>query len=283
MFENFCIAQSLRSLITVGQLPDVLSPFVDIFTRTFRDDRSRGTLISESRAFKIKFSVKPDATSHTVPSRRLTRSMFSAIQKWKTKNYCEDSNLLLGTTSSKPCSSVVMVHDSLEKDGILYKPHMTPSDKEPQLPTSCTLLSPFDTSRDDDTHCLGSNPNDPRSGSVDTSHCFVAFHDDTSFGWSAGRIREILTHESSILIIVDPFRALLPADAHHDHHRMYPISGGRIFYDEPEQSPVVISPTELKCHVALVQNVSDGIVTPHCLIIPLDRVRAYSCHLTVFF
>jgi hypothetical protein len=166
------------------------------------------------------------------------------------------------------------VHHSLEKDGILYKPHMTPSDKEPQL-TPDTLLSPFNTSSDDDTYCLGSNPNhDPRSGSVDTSHCFIAFHDDTTFGWSSGRIREILTHESQTLIVVDPFRALLPGDAHHDHHRIYPTSGGRIFYDEPEQSPVAISPSELMCHVALVQNVSDGIVAPHCLIIPLDRVRA---------
>jgi hypothetical protein len=107
--------------------------------------------------------------------------MLSAIQKWKTKNNFEEG--LHGAARSKPCSSVVMVHHSLEKDGILYKPHMTPSDKEPQL-TSGTLLSPFD----DDTYCSGSNPNDPRSGSVDTTHCFIAFHDETTFGWSAGRI-----------------------------------------------------------------------------------------------
>ncbi|KAG1885889.1 uncharacterized protein F5891DRAFT_1232191 [Suillus fuscotomentosus] len=227
MFENFCIAQSLRSLITSGQLPDVLSRFVDVFTKTFRDDRSRGTLISESRAFKVKFSVKPD-------------SMFSAIQRWKTKNNYEES-LLLGTTHSKPCSPVVKVHHSLEKDGILYKPHTTPGQTEPQ-PASGTLLSAFNTSSDDDTHRLDPNPDHP------------------------GRIREILTHESQTLIIVDPFRALAPVDVHHDHYRT-------IFYDEPDRSPVIISPTELMCHVALVQNVSDGIVAPHCLTIPLYRMR----------
>jgi len=276
MFENFCIAQSLRSLITPGQLPDVLSRFVDVFTKTFRDERSRGTLISESRAFKVKFSVKPDVT--TASSRRLSQSMFSAIQRWGARNNHEES-LLLGTTHSKPCSPVVKVHHSLEKDGILYKPHTTPGQTEPQ-PASGTLLSAFNTSSDDGTHRLDPNPD--HRNSVDTTHCFIAFCDDaTSPGsWSAGRIREILTHESQTLIIVDPFRALSPVDVHHDHYRTYPASGGRIFYDEPDRSPVIISPMELMCHVALVQNVSDGIVAPHCLTIPLDRVSGYYCHLT---
>lgn len=261
MFENFCIAQSLRSLITKGQLPEILSPFVDVFTKTFRDDRSRGTLISDSKAFKTKFSVKPDAASNDSPSRRLSASTRSAIQTWNTNYKTPSEGSLVEVANSTPCSPFAKVHHSLEKDGLLYKPHTTAhhkDSKEPPHPSG--TLSAFNTGNHD------------QKISVNTAHCFIAFHSDITLGWSAGRIREILTHESQTLLVVDPFKALSFADVHHDHYRRYPCAGGRIFYDEPEPYSVIISPTQLMCHVVLVQDVSSDIAAPHCLIIPLDRV-----------
>ena len=267
MFKNFCIAQLLRSSITASQLPDVLLKFVDVFTKTFCDDRSRGTLISDSRAFKTKFSVKPDVTSDAASSRRLSKFLRSAIQNRNADTKNDSKENLLGVAQNRPCSSMAKTHHTLEKDGILYKPYTTPNHKEPPQPSG--TLSAFDTPNDG-AHCGDSNTN---TSGVDTVHCFIAFHNDmTSSQWSAGRIREILTHESQTLLVVDPFRALSLEDLPHDHYRMFPFAGGRIFYDEPESSPVIISPIQLTSHVALVQNVSTSIVAPHCLIIPLDRV-----------
>lgn len=69
---------------------------------------------------------------------------------------------------------------------------------------------------------------------------------------------------------------------HHDYYRMYPWASGKIFYDEPEPCPIIISPLQLMCHVALVQNVSSNIAVPHCLTIPLDQVSASSTYCALF-
>ncbi|KAG1882109.1 hypothetical protein F4604DRAFT_1921815 [Suillus subluteus] len=240
MFENFCIAQSLHSLISTGQLPEILSQFVHVFTKTFRVNRSRGTLISDSKAFKTRFYVKPDAASDASPLCCLSVSLCSAIQTWNTdpKNHSEGS--LLGVATNKLCSPVAKAHHSLEKDGIVYKPHTAPRYKDKEPPHPSGTLSAFNIRND----YLDSDGNDLKS-SIDTAHCFIAFCNDT-LSWLAGRIREILTHESQILLVVDPFRALSPADAHHDYYHMYPWAGGRIFNDEPESCPVIISPMQLK-------------------------------------
>jgi hypothetical protein len=267
MFENFCIAQSLRSLITTGQLPKVLSPFVDVFTKTFHDDRSRGTLISDSKAFKNKFSVKPDAMSDASPSRRLSTSIRSAIQTWNTDPQKHSKGSPLGVVHNRPCSPFAKAHHSLEKDGVLYKPHTTPHHKDKELPRPSGTLSAFGTQNN-----FSDSDENHDQNSVNTAYCFIAFRDDITLSWSAGRIREILTHESQILLVVDPFKALSPTDVHHDLYRRYPWAGGRIFYDEPELYPIIISPKQLMCHVALVRNISSDIAMPHCLAIPLDRV-----------
>jgi hypothetical protein len=203
-------------------------------------------LISDSKAFKKKFSVKPDAAGDASLSRHLSTSTRSAIQAWN--------------ANSKPCSPFAKAHHSLEKEGLLYKPCTTPHHKDKEPPHPSGTLSAFNTDNHD------------QKNSVNAAHCYIAFHNDITLSWSAGRIREILTHESQTLLVVDPFRALSPADMHYDHYCRYPTAGGRIFYDAPEPCPIIISPTQLIGHVALVQNVSTDIAVPHCLIIPLDRV-----------
>lgn len=181
MFENFCIAQSLRSLITRDQLPATLSQFVDVFQNTFCDSRSRGTLISDSKAFKIKFSIKPDAASDAAPSRHLSASMRSAIQKWNV----DREGSPLEVTHSKLCSPVAKAHYSLEKDGIMYKPRTAPHPSNKELPHPSGRLSGFNTPND---HSDFDRNDQNLQSSVNMAHCFIAFHHDTTPSWSAGRI-----------------------------------------------------------------------------------------------
>lgn len=97
--------------------------------------------------------------------------------------------------------------------------------------------------------------------------------------WDAGQIQSFITVTDSTqasrdFAIVKVYCSLRPEDILFDHYRRFPLSGGRIYYQEFMPDAIMISRDEIICHFASTPNVMRGILKDHHHVLPLDRVSS---------
>ena len=98
----------------------------------------------------------------------------------------------------------------------------------------------------------------------------------------AGRIRDIFSHTryrndgseaTETFFVVDPYQALSHTHTALDWYRLFPTVGGHIHYAKFLPDPVIITGSEVVCHVALTECDLPGVEEPCVHTLPLDKVR----------
>ena len=97
-----------------------------------------------------------------------------------------------------------------------------------------------------------------------------------------GRIRDIFSHTryrtdgsgvTDTFFVVDTYQTLSSTHALLDHYRLSPVVGGQIHYVKFVHDPVIITRSDVICHVALTECELPGVEELCVHSLPLDKVR----------
>lgn len=114
--------------------------------------------------------------------------------------------------------------------------------------------------------------------------CNIIYTSRNAESERAGQIQAILRHTrqsaegqvSEIFFFIRPFKLLIGDDIQRDHYRNFPWVGGRLYYDLPEESRVIIRPEQIVSHCAITRMNFANISAPCIHALPLDRVRVFN-------
>lgn len=84
------------------------------------------------------------------------------------------------------------------------------------------------------------------------------------------------TRTRKLFIVVDTYVDLNAADAVHDPYRLFPVAGGRLFYNRFFPEHCLVTEDNIFCHFARAEQVLPGSATECILALPLDKVSRFT-------
>ncbi|GBE89668.1 hypothetical protein SCP_1603320 [Sparassis crispa] len=240
MYERFCMAQRLRSIIQTYAVSSPLKRIAAAFKKYF-DLGARGILFTDMLSFEAKavqglapygLELREDqAQERTLPPRqRLDTTVVALLNDYYDKHF--------GRASARGVRPQGVIEDKFLWDGVKF--------------------TTFQSSPRDSYVVTGNLP----------------------LNWSPARITKIFTHTADdkdsqgttrTFFVVQRYRAL--GDAIHDPYRAFPYVGGRLYYNEIETSAELLAASDILCHFALTPYASAKTERALIHVLPLDRVH----------
>lgn len=189
LFHRFTMAQNIRTLFNIDNLPAPLQPLVSIFKKTFQSD-IRGTLINDVLSFDENFQgIEEKMTWTSQQTSRLREPVYHLLQSWIKTNDpdMKDSPILCEAYS----------RTSIGRLGHTFHTDQTSS-------TDCDILF---------------NTDDNQTSAARVSEIFSHTRQHGSTG-------KIITQT---FVVAKPYANLKPHQIPEDPYRAFPILDGRLY------------------------------------------------------